>query len=100
MIFVVMMMFASIGRTADAQILDFLTTFDFDAFLVSICPILAAFGVPVPVCDTGSDDDGGSDDGGSDDGGNDDGDEPAPAPTKKGKVVTGTAAPVAPSATP
>ena len=108
MIFVALMMLASIGRTADAQLiqgaLDFFTTFDFDAFFASICPsigpLFESFGVTVPFCDVGGTDD--ETDDGTDDGTDD---EPAPsspvaAPTKKGKVVASTAAPVAPSATP
>lgn len=102
---VVLVMFASMTRTADAQlaqgILDFLTTFDFDSFFASICPILEGFDVSVSFCGGGTDDDGTGDDGSAgDDSTGDDGPAPVAAPTKKGKVVAVTAAPVAPSATP
>jgi hypothetical protein len=44
MIFIVLMMLASIERTVDAQLLqgalDFFSTFDFNAFFASICPTI------------------------------------------------------------
>ena len=95
-IMVVLVMFASMTQTAHAQegLFDFLTNFDFDALLASICPILVSLGVELPFCSDSENDDETGDDETGDDGG-------APAPTtKKGKIVAGTSAPVAPSATP
>jgi hypothetical protein len=99
MFLLVLVVIASIGQ-ADAQdfqsLFDFLTTFDFTSLFESVCPIITpafdGFGISLPFCsDSGTDDDGTGDDGTGDDGS-----VPAPAPTKKGKVVVGTAAPVAP----
>lgn len=114
MLFIVLTMLASMARTTDAQLIanliDFLGTFDSEAFFENVCPTLAPvfeyFEINPSVCDEGDDD------------------EPAPAapaapaaptapapvaapvaapvtaPNKKGKAVAGTAAPVAPSAAP
>lgn len=115
MLFIVLTMLASMARTTDAQLIanliDFLGTFDSEAFFENVCPTLAPvfeyFEINPSVCDEGDDD------------------EPAPAPAapaapaaptaptapapvaapvtapnKKGKAVAGTAAPVAPSAAP
>jgi hypothetical protein len=96
---VVLMMFASMGRTADAQglqgIFDFFESFDFQSLFDSICPFLSPFlgSLNISVCD---------DSGGDDDTGTDDSAPTAPvkspvaAPTKKGKVVASTSSPVAP----
>ena len=108
MLFIVLTMLASMARTTDAQLIanliDFLGTFDSEAFFENVCPTLAPvfeyFEINPSVCDEGDDD------------------EPAPAPAapaaptaptapapvtapnKKGKAVAGTAAPVAPSTAP
>jgi hypothetical protein len=98
MFLLILVVIASIGRTnaQDFQgIFDFLTTFDFDSLFATLCPAVTpffdSFGIDIPFC---------SGDGGTDDG-TDDGtaNPPAAAPTKKGKVTTGTAAPVAPPST-